>query len=243
MTIQCYKCGENKKYEDFFKNKNRKNGLDHTCKQCKKEYAIEYRIKNKLLIADKRKKHYLNNKEKVKSQKKKYSDNNTLKIKTQKRQYYLINKNTINNRSKKYNSENKERLKSYYKNYNTIYSNKRRKNDLNFKLRSLLRTRMIQAIKNNQKSGHTIEILGCTIEEFKKHLEQQFKDGMTWQNHGFGKNKWNIDHIIPCASFDLSDPIQQKKCFHYTNVQPLWHFENIKKGDRIIPSPTKESQG
>jgi hypothetical protein len=62
---------------------------------------------------------------------------------------------------------------------------------------------------------------------------------MNWDNYGFGIDKWNMDHIIPCASFDLSDPEQQKKCFHYTNLQPLWQLENILKSDRIDGQNTK----
>ncbi len=66
----------------------------------------------------------------------------------------------------------------------------------------------------------------------REHLEKQFKEGMTWENHGlYG---WHIDHIIPCASFDLTDLEQQKKCFHYTNLQPLWAKENLIKGVKIL---------
>jgi hypothetical protein len=69
-------------------------------------------------------------------------------------------------------------------------------------------------------------MLGCTIEELWKHLEKKFKPGMTKENHG----KWHVDHIIPCAIFDLSKPEEQIKCFHYTNLQPLWAIDNIRKG-------------
>lgn len=231
---KCYKCGEIKSLCDFYKNKDRKDGLDHTCKICKKEYAIQYRIKNKKLIAQKRKEYTLENKEKVKSQKLKSRIKNKEKIKVQKQKYYQLNKFKINSRNKKYNNKNRDRLKPYYKQYNTQYCNNRRKTDINFKLRSGLRIRINKALKNNQKCGHTMDILGCTVEEFKKHLETSFQDQMTWYNYGFGSNKWNIDHIIPCASFDLSDESQQRICFHYSNMQPLWQKDNMKKGDKII---------
>jgi hypothetical protein len=68
--------------------------------------------------------------------------------------------------------------------------------------------------------------------ELRAHLEHQFKDGMTWDNHG----EWHIDHIKPCVQFDLTDPEQQKECFHYTNMQPLWAFENQSKGASYEPS-------
>ena len=57
---------------------------------------------------------------------------------------------------------------------------------------------------------------------------------MDWENYGFGDNKWHIDHIIPCAAFDLTIPEQQKRCFHYTNLQPLWQRENLSKAKKYI---------
>lgn len=68
----------------------------------------------------------------------------------------------------------------------------------------------------------------------KKHLEKQFQNGMTWKNHT--KDGWHIDHIIPCSFFDLSDPEQQKECFNYKNLQPLWAEDNLSKGNNIYES-------
>ena len=99
-----------------------------------------------------------------------------------------------------------------------------------FKISCNLRSRFWQALKNNQKAGHTIELIGCTIEEVKYLLESKWTEGMNWDN--YGKGGWDIDHIIPLSSFDLTDPEQQKKACHYTNLQPLWHIDNIKKGDK-----------
>jgi hypothetical protein len=70
--------------------------------------------------------------------------------------------------------------------------------------------------------------VGCTPEFLKQYLASQFQPGMSWDNHG----AWHIDHRKPCASFDLTDPAQQKACFHYTNLQPLWAEENLRKGSR-----------
>ena len=164
----------------------------------------------------------------------------------------IIEKRNIRNR-KKY-SENKEkyRIKRIEKKeYNKEYSKQYRsrdgyseycrsyyhniiKKDKTSYLGKILRLRIWKAIRDNysEKSFNTIELLGCTIKEVKEHLEKQFKEGMTWDNHG--KYGWHIDHILPCASFDLTDPEQQKKCFHYTNLQPLWWKENISKGNKII---------
>ena len=85
------------------------------------------------------------------------------------------------------------------------------------------------AVKRNTKSGHTIDLLGCSIDQLKNHLENQFKPGMSWSNYG----KWHIDHIRPCASFDMRNPKDQKVCFNYKNLQPLWAIQNLTKKDRI----------
>lgn len=111
------------------------------------------------------------------------------------------------------------------------YLAKKMKQDGQFKIRKNIRDRMRSAMKGKSKSKNTMELLGCTIEELKTHLEKQFTHGMNWDN--YGKKGWHIDHILPCASFDLTDPEQQRECFHYTNLQPLWATDNYKKKDKI----------
>ena len=85
------------------------------------------------------------------------------------------------------------------------------------------------ALKRKRKSRSTMKLLGCSVEECWKHLESKFQPGMTRENHG----KWHIDHIIPCAAFDLRCPVQQLTCFHYSNLQPLWAEQNLSKGAKL----------
>jgi hypothetical protein len=101
--------------------------------------------------------------------------------------------------------------------------------DIQFKVIKRLRSRMYSALKGNWKFGHTIELLGCSIDEFKKYFKEKFQLGMNWDNYG----KWHIDHVRPCALFDMSKEEEQRKCFHYTNLQPLWAKDNICKGGKI----------
>jgi hypothetical protein len=103
----------------------------------------------------------------------------------------------------------------------------KRASDPEFRARHSLRNRMWNAVKRAKawKAGGTAELIGCSREQLLSHLEAQFADGMTWDNYG----EWHIDHIRPCASFDLTDPAQQRECFHYTNLQPLWAQENQRK--------------
>lgn len=115
-----------------------------------------------------------------------------------------------------------------------IYHYKRIERDLNYKVRHLLRQRIVVTIcrgKKIDKAYRTIELLGCSIQDARLHIEKQFKEGMTWENHG--THTWHIDHIKPCALFDLTKPEEQKKAFHYTNLQPLWAEENLRKGMMI----------
>ena len=100
------------------------------------------------------------------------------------------------------------------------------------KIRQALSSRLRSAVKGKiKKTDLTMNILGCSIEHFLKHIEKQFIPGMTWDN--YGRNGWHLDHIIPCKQFDLTRPYHQKICFHYTNLQPMWERDNIVKSDTI----------
>lgn len=115
--------------------------------------------------------------------------------------------------------------------YNEVIRNKKRERyhtDLNFKVKHNLRSRIWNVLTGKSKNKSTEILLGCTIDELRVHIESQFKDNMSWENYG----KWHIDHIRPCASFDLSDPEQQALCFHYTNLQPLWAKDNLSKRNK-----------
>jgi hypothetical protein len=89
---------------------------------------------------------------------------------------------------------------------------------------------MRHALFGKRKAASTIKLLGCDIEFFRKHLEGNFKDGMNWGNYGNKAGRWSIDHIRSCASFpDLSDPEQQRECWHWSNLRPMWHLDNVRK--------------
>jgi len=105
-------------------------------------------------------------------------------------------------------------------------SRKRRENIEN-RIRLNLGTRLWQVVQ--KKHGNTMELTGCTKEHLLQHLKSKFTEGMSWENYG----QWHIDHIRPCASFNLEDPEEQKKCFHWTNLQPLWAEDNIRKGAKV----------
>ena len=93
------------------------------------------------------------------------------------------------------------------------------------KLKASLRSRLYNFVKGKNKKS-SFEYVGCSIDKLKKHLSSQFTEGMSWENYG----EWHIDHIRPCASFDLTKEEEKYKCFNYSNLQPLWAKDNLKKG-------------
>lgn len=99
--------------------------------------------------------------------------------------------------------------------------------------RSTMYSAMRSYGNGQKKDDHTILLLGCSIGEFRQHIEKQWQSGMTWDNRGVGQGKWQIDHITPLASFDLTKPDEQKRAFHFSNQQPLWHSDNAKKSDKL----------
>ena len=171
----------------------------------RKEYDKQYRLKNKERLDAVHMEWRLKNKERIK-------------------EYQLKNKERIEAVHIKWRLKNKERMKEY----NRVYNNKRRRTDINFRLRLNLRGRLWKAVKGISKSASTMELIGCTIDELKRHIELQFKSWMTWENYGL----WDIDHVKACATFNLTCPIQQRKCFNWSNLQPMEHFENLRKGTR-----------
>ena len=173
----------------------------------KKKYMKEYNQRPDIKVRKKEYQKEYNQRPEVKAKSKEYL-----------KEYHLKNKKRI-----------KQRQNEYLKN--------KRKTDLNFKIACNLRSRINHALKNNTKSAHTKELLGCSIEFFKGYLSAQFKKGMSWDNwstgnNGNGMKEWHIDHIKPCSRFNQSNPQEQRQCWNYTNLQPLWAEENLKKGNK-----------
>lgn len=154
--------------------------------------------------------------------------------------YNTKNKKVVLERNKAWIEKNKDYKKEYdkqrLKNIREFRSQQQleyhhdKKSDPMYRLKRSLRARFYFALVNNTKAGNTIEMIGCSIDFLKAHLESKFKEGMTWDNYGSGG--WHVDHIIPCVKFDLSQKEEQYKCFNYTNLQPLWESENCAKGGR-----------
>lgn len=115
--------------------------------------------------------------------------------------------------------------------YQKEYKRTKYQTDLSFKMKQILRSRLRKALSNNWKAGSSVELLGCSIEEFKIHIEKLFKPGMTWNN--WAQDGWHVDHILPLDSFNLSDPEELKKACHFSNLQPLWYNDNCSKSNKV----------
>jgi hypothetical protein len=207
----------------------------NTCRKCMNLYAQNYN-----------KKYYALNSEKIKAQTKAYANSNIEKVKSRKHDYYKKNKNHILAKTKKWSIVNpnkiktiKQKYKQTHKKETNAYEKSKRNHDLLYKLKSNLRNRINYACKhlNTKKNKHTVELIGCSIQELKYHLEKQFSKDMSWNN--YGKGGWDIDHIIPLASAKTKEEIF--KLCHYTNLQPLWHLDNLRKGAKILGISTIES--
>lgn len=104
--------------------------------------------------------------------------------------------------------------------------------DKHMKWRDKLTIALSNSISRNRKlSKCLVSYLGCTLQQFKQYLESKFNYGMTWENHGSGVGKWELDHIVSCNNFDLSKEEDRKNCFYYTNFQPLWWEDHKKKSN------------
>ena len=166
--------------------------------------------------------YYQANKEKFKE----YQKENKEKIKERSKEYYQSNKEKILERDKEYYQSNKEKICSKI----LKYQNDRYKTDPLFRLRKNIRNRIKMAIKSQStsKASSSFKLLGCTAKEAYDYIESLFLEGMTWDNYG----DWEIDHIRPCSSFDLTQESEQLLCFNYKNLQPLWWEDNSSKSDK-----------
>jgi hypothetical protein len=208
MEKTCTKCGETKLLEEYHKKKTGKYGRKAQCKECVSEKMKAYEQSEKR----KAKKKAYNQSEAGKAALKRYRESEA----------------------------GKAALKAYReseagKAYNKAYRKNRRHNDPVYKLQCNLRSGFRKWIKGNRKTCRTEKYAGCTYQELLDHLESQFEEGMTWENHGVGDDKWQIDHFKAQSRFDPTIKEEAFKCWHYTNLQPMWSSENIKHSNKRKP--------
>jgi len=214
-TKICSKCKVEKELCFFGIDKKRKDGLRPHCNDCRKIESKQYSENNKEKRKETIKKYYENNKEKRKEKNKVSFLENPEKIRAIKLKSYHKNKNK---------DEQIDRRRKYRK--------YKRKTDEKYRLTEVVRSRIKDYLQRNNitKKNKTFDIVGCTPEFLKEHIEKQFKDGMSWDNYGF--YGWHIDHIIPLSSAKTDEELY--KLCHYSNLQPLWAKDNLIKGSKIL---------
>ncbi len=138
-------------------------------------------------------------------------------------------------------SDNKELVAKLNREYRATHKAERNaklqarwRADLRYRIEVVLRSRVRTAVRRRRLGSVRVlkaaDLVGCSMGQLMDHLAAQFKPGMSWDNHG----EWHIDHVVPCAAFDLRDLKQQMECFHFSNLQPLWAAENCaKKAKRL----------
>tara|TARA_R110000824_G_scaffold8429_9_gene38217 strand:- start:825 stop:1427 length:603 start_codon:yes stop_codon:yes gene_type:complete len=180
--------------------------------------------KEKILVKQKDKRN--ENIEEFREQRKEYYKKNKERMNEHASNHYFKNKEYCQEKQREWKEANKEKHKAYEKEY----ERNRYETDPQYRLRKNCRSRVYNALRGIAiKSDKTVNLIGCPIPELKTHLESQFTEGMSWENYG----DWHVDHIKPCASFDLTDPDQQKECFNFSNLQPLWAYDNMSKGAKL----------
>lgn len=219
----CTKCKAVKHLSEFNKNKSTSDGLQCQCKVCHRNSINKSKQKHKKKACSKCKavKHiseFCKNKS--------TSDGLASQCRVCHSQicklYRKKNLERIRAAEKKYSANNRQKI--------NLRRKKKRATCPKYRMQHRLRARLRDALHGSNKSASTMALLGCSIEYLKQYIEQQFTANMSWENRG----SFHLDHIIPISSFDLTDPEQQRQCFHYSNLQPLNAKENLMKGSRIL---------
>lgn len=210
----CYKCKREQTIEQFGKLKCSKDGLRYDCKTCRKDY----REQNRETINAKLNDYYKANKEDLLIRNKLYREQHKDEINQQRKEYRNreVVKEHIKIKQKEYLPIRKEQIKE------------RRKTDLNFQIQEVIKNKIHKFLKNRKTSY--AELIGCDLAFFKKWMEYRFDEKMCWEN--FGK-VWQIDHILPLSLFDMTNELDKKVCFHWTNLQPLNSIENRSKSNKL----------
>lgn len=246
ITKVCSKCKVEKPCSDFCRHKSTKDGLNYWCRECTKKYQEEnsermreYRKENSERKREYCKKYYQENIERMRERSKKYQLENIERIRERNKKHQEENPEGRREYYKQYRQENIERIRQYRKEnserrreYSRKYQKERSNSDPLFKMINYLRNRVgsyCRAIKVN-KSTRTKQMIGVDLTSFKSYMESKFQEGMTWGNYG----QWHVDHIKPLSLATTEQEIIELN--HYTNLQPLWADENLKKSNKYEES-------
>lgn len=203
---ECSSCRRLLPFSGFVKDPRKTLGITSDCKGCRRERSAKWRDQNRDRIRE------LNHRPESKAARYAWWEANKDEAKRKRRQRA---------KTREGRAKNAQRAREY------------RKRSRQYRVKSNLRGRINAALNERRRTASVEKLIGCSIPEFIAHLESLWQPGMSWDNYGLLPGSWHIDHIKPCASFDLTDPSQQRECFHYENCRPLWAAENLSKGAKL----------
>lgn len=225
----CTKCKIEKEFSEFAKRSKSKDGLEPQCRNCQNTTK---KIKRDNRTCEEKEANRLSDLDKYHT-----------KTPDQKKAKYFTNEQwckanpgkmiiKASKRKEKKNNRTEEQ-----KEIERVKDNDKYLSDINYRLKKILRSRLRTAVKNNQKSGSAVSDLGCSIDYFKKYIEDQFEPWMNWDNWApfdYNRKTWHMDHINALANFDLSNREELLKVVHFSNLQPLLAKDNIKKSNKLL---------
>jgi hypothetical protein len=222
----CTKCQVCKSLSDF-------RGQRSTCRQCDYHVNRAYKQRNQLAVSQYNREYlrdyYLRYKEKSKEKGREWRQKNIESFRAHCSKYYQENRDRILANVKQRAQKNKKARSVYVREWMRL----RRQNDPVFRMICALRHRVNMSLQGQGRSS-TMDLLGIDIKGLRAYLQSLFLEGMSWVNYG----EWHVDHIVSIKHFkdnyDMSDPAIQRRCFHYTNLQPLWAIDNMSKGAKIV---------
>jgi len=225
-TKICTVCTKEKSVDDFYKNKNSKDGLTCECAECIKKRVTAWRNANpdKKLKGDRRRRR--NNKEKISKQQHDWYEANKEKVKKAAKKSYAINRKKRIKAAVKWKKENREKARK-----SACKTSQKMRGASKGKLNSIISGAIWRSLHGSKNNRHWESLVNFTIEDLMKHLGKQFQPGMTWGNYG----EWHIDHKIPISVFNFEKPEDDdfKKCWGLKNLQPLWAKDNLKKWNKL----------
>lgn len=222
MTIICNCCKIEKDEIEFYKRKDCNGGYRKICKECTLKRDKIYNDKHKEERRKSAQENYLKNRDKNLLYKKEYYENNKETYATKSKEYYRKHQKELILYAKEYRKRHQKEI--------TEKRKQKRHTDEKYYFEIYLRNKInnyLYRYGKIKKKNNVQEILGCNFQEFKVYIENQFEDGMSWDNRG----EWHLDHITPLSTAKNYDELI--KLNHYTNFQPLWAIDNIRKGNKI----------
>jgi len=223
---KCAACGKNRPISEYHKDISKKDGLNVWCRSCYSEYRRRYYLSHKKDIKSYSKDYHKHHASEIRKRQRKRYMENIDRERERNRKWYATNRDRVISHNREYRRKHRERLARYARKYvrrNRKHLNEYRRRkldtDTKYKIACNYRTRIYLIVKGKSKSKKIADLLGCSIEEFRTTLAEQFKKGMNWDNYG---KIWRLQYVKPYSDFDLTKEEDQKEYFNYRNVRPVY---------------------